>query len=162
MKNWERKTEKPIASLIQEFIIVFVLFCIDTFWLEKLKILYIYPILTMIIGHALFIVRPSDKMRRKEEIHLISFQISFPFKRFLSNGKDFGIFFFYYNKQKSTQISMRIEFNILFYFFFFYIYFKKLNIQDQSYLKYIYITSYNQLLYLSILYMSSILFDAML
>lgn len=122
MKNWERKTEKPIASLIQEFIIVFVLFCIDTFWLEKLKILYIYPILTMIIGHALFIVRPSDKMRRKEEIHLISFQISFPFKRFLSNGKDFGIFFFYYNKQKSTQISMRIEFNILFYFFFLYIF----------------------------------------
>lgn len=143
--------------MIQEFIIVFVLFCIDTFWLEKLKILYIYPILTMIIGHALFIVRPSDKMRRKEEIHLISFQISFPFKRFLSNGKDFGIFFFIITNRNRRKFQCAL--NLI--SFFLYIYFKKLNIPG-SILSEVYITSYNQLLYLSILYMSSILFDAML
>lgn len=139
MKNWERKTEKPIASLIQEFIIVFVLFCIDTFWLEKLKILYIYPILTMIIGHALFIVRPSDKMRRKEEIHLISFQISFPFKRFLSNGKDFGIFFFIITNRNRRKFQCALNL-ISFFLLLLFIYISKNWIYTGSILSEVYIT----------------------
>lgn len=96
----------------------------------------------MIIGHALFIVRPSDKMRRKEEIHLISFQISFPFKRFLSNGKDFGIFFFIITNRNRRKFQCALNLISFFYtyFLFIYIYFK--TEYTGSILSEVYITSY--------------------